>query len=70
MTAIDVVVCKRKWEEIAQLRKKRKCKIGLIKTTLTNMAASFHIQKKVNSTVKDGVKNIRNWIKHIRATKK
>ena len=41
MIAIDGEVFERKWEEIGELRKKMKCKIGLIKTTLTNIAASL-----------------------------
>ena len=49
MTAIDVAVCKMKWEEIAELHKKIKCKLGLIKTTLTNMVESFQTQKNVNN---------------------
>ena len=56
MTVIDVVVCKRKWQEIAELHKTMNIKIGLMKTTLTNMAASFETQINVNNTVKDGVK--------------
>ena len=58
MTAIDVAVCKKEWEEIAELHKKMKCMIGLIRTTLTNMAESFQTQENVNNTAKDGVKNI------------
>ena len=57
MTATDVVVCKRKWEEIAELHKKMKCKIGLINMTLTEMAASSEKQKNIRMTVKDGIKH-------------
>ena len=65
MTAIDVAVCKNKWEEIAELRKRMNCQIGLIKGRLKKMSNSFTVQKTVNKTVKDGVKDILLWIERI-----
>ena len=66
MTATDVAICTRKWEEIAKLHKRIKCKIGRMKTTLTEMTASFEKQKNINTIVKYGVKHIKNRIEHHR----
>ena len=65
MTAIDVAACKKKWEEIAELRKRMNCQIGLIKGRLKDMSHSLTVQKNVNMTVKDGVKDIVLWIERV-----
>ena len=62
MTAMDDAASKKKWEEIAESRKKMNCKIDLIKVTLKKMSESLERQKNVNKTVKDGVKDIVIWI--------
>ena len=54
MTAINTAASKKKWEEIAELRKR-----------VNEMSNSFGIQKNVNKSVKDGVKDIVLWIEHV-----
>ena len=65
MTAIAFAVSKKKWEEVAKLRKKMNCEIGLIKGRLKKMRESFERQKSVCKTVKDGVEDIVLWIEHV-----
>ena len=62
MTDIDGAISKKKCEEIAKLRKRMHCKIGLFKQRLKEMNESFHRQKNVNRTVKDGVNELLIWI--------
>ena len=62
MTEIDGAIFEKKWEEIANLRKRMHCNIGLFKQRLKEMKESFEIQKNVNRTNKDGVKDLIIWI--------